>query len=243
MKKILLNIYFWPAFIAVTLTGLVVLPFVLFVNGAFFKRKIDVTLRRSIRLYGWLLVCVIPFFKPVKVNYSEKRLPTPAIFVANHSSAIDPYLFGAIATENSFVTSWPFKIPIYRFFMQLAGYANTHEGWEEVRKKCRELIAAGCSVTIWPEGHRSRDGSIGRFKKGAFNLAVELGVPVIPVCIVGSAKVLAPGQKLLSPGKVELHVMRPIYPRLSGDVYTDSMQLKKEVRAVIEDNLPRVSDL
>ncbi len=237
MKKLLLNIYYWPAFIAVTLVGLGVLPFILFVNVAFLHRKIDAALRLSIRFYGWILVCLIPFFKPVKVYFKEKILPAPAIYVANHNSAIDPYLFGAIAIENSFVTSWPFKIPVYRFFMQLAGYANTDEGWEEVKRKCSRLLETGCSVTIWPEGHRSRDGSIGRFKKGAFNLAVELGVPIIPVCILGSGTVLPPGQSLLNPGTVKLHVMLPIYPGQSGDDYVDSMQLKKEVRAAIEGNL------
>lgn len=224
----------------ITLVGLAFLPCILFVKVIFLSQKIDSAIRRAIQLYGWFLVCLIPFFKPVRVFYKQKDLPQPAIFVANHTSAIDPYLFGAIAIENSFVTSWPFKIPVYRFFMQRAGYANTEEGWDEVRNKCRKLIKAGSSVTIWPEGHRSRDGSIGRFKGGAFNLAIELGVPIVPVCIVGSGRVLPPGQIMLSPGQVELHVLNPMFAEQSGDDYEDSRRLKKRVRFALEETLQKV---
>jgi len=237
---LLLNIYYWPAFVTITLVGLSFLPFILFVKVFFLSQKIDSAIRQAIQLYGWVLVCLIPFFKPVRVFYKQNDLPQPAIFVANHTSAIDPYLFGAIAIENSFVTSWPFKIPVYRFFMQKAGYANTEEGWEEVRKKCSKLIKAGSSVTIWPEGHRSRDGSINRFKSGAFNLAIELGVPIIPVCIVGSGRVLPPGQILLSPGQVDLHVLKPMFSEQLGDNYEASRRLKKRVRSTIEETLQKV---
>ena len=209
LKRIFLNIYFWPVFLLITLVGMAVLPFILLVNILFFSRTLASGLRRSIRFYGWVLVCLVPFGAPVRVEGDDKFL-SPVIFVANHNSAIDPYLFGAIITENAFVTSWPFKIPLYALLMNLAGYVNAGEGWDKVCTKCKKLLETGSSVTIWPEGHRSRDGRLGRFKNGAFALAIETGIPIVPVCILGSGTVLPPGKKFLIPGRVRLIVLDPV---------------------------------
>lgn len=220
--------------------GLAVLPVILLVNVIFLSRKVGSALRRAIRFYGWVLVRLVPFFGPVRVVSPVSqggKLPTPAIFVANHNSAIDPYLFGAIGTENSFVTSWPFKIPVYNIFMRLAGYANADKGWEEVREKGKALLESGSSLTIWPEGHRSRSGLLGRFKKGAFNLAVETGVPLIPVCILGSRTVLPPGKRLLGPGTVQLLVLDPIYPDSKKNSQEEASHLRSRVHEIIEKTL------
>ncbi len=135
------------------------------------------------------------------------------------------------------MTSWPFKIPVYNFFMRLAGYANAANGWEEVCRKGKQLLAGGSSVTIWPEGSRSRNGSLGRFKNGAFSLAVEAKVPIVPVCILGSAKVLSPGERFLNPARVKLKVLAPEYPdaTLSGD--EQKRELRHRVHRIIQNNL------
>ena len=238
MLKVFLNIYCLLFFFLFTLFGLVLLPFILFVNVLFFSRGIGSTLRRAIRLYGRVLVCEGLFFAPVKVEYRTKKLTPSSIYVANHTSAIDPYLFGAVAAdENSFVTSWPFKIPLYGRFMRLAGYANADDGWDSVREKCTDLLNNGCSVTIWPEGHRSRDGRLGRFRKGAFVLAVETGRPVVPVCIFGAAKVLPPGRRFLNPGRIKLIVLAPVYPSTEGEQYERVKALNEKVRQEIEKTL------
>lgn len=238
MKKLFFNIYFWLLFFLVTCVGLLVLPLILAVNIFLLGRPLASGLRRAIRFYGFVLVRLISFPDPVRVEFYGDHLPSPAIFVANHNSAIDPYLFGLIVTENGFVTSWPFKIPVYNVFMRLAGYVNAEAGWEEVRKNCRQLLEAGSSVTIWPEGHRSRDGRLGRFKNGAFALAVETGFPVVPVCILGSDRVLPPGTRMLSPEKVRLVVLEPVYPENCDFKAEEKIQrLRSKVYAKIKETL------
>lgn len=237
MKKLLFNLYYWAAFTLVTLVGLLLLPGILLVNVLFLGRSLDSAMRRSIRFYGWVLVCVVPFRAPVVIENKGEQFHFPAIIVANHNSAIDPYLFGALPIENCFLTSWPFKIPVYGRFMRLAGYINSQKGWDEVSEKGAELLGAGSSLTIWPEGHRSRDGRLGRFKKGAFALAVETGYPVVPVSILGSGGVLSPGKRFLSPGKVTLILHSPVYPDTHGDKRQSIIALRDNVRQIIEKTL------
>lgn len=220
-----------------TLTGLLLLPGILLVQIFFLGRPVDSALRRAIRFYGWVLVCVIPFMALVTVKNMKEKSHFPAILVANHNSAIDPYLFGALPIENCFVTSWPFAIPIYGSLMKFAGYINAEDGWNVIKKKGAALLNSGASLTIWPEGHRSRDGRLGRFKKGAFALAVETGYPVVPICILGSGKVLFPGKYFFSPGQVKLIIHGPVYPDAHDDEQQSITALRDNVRRIIEKTL------
>lgn len=233
----LLNLYYWPVFILFTLVSLLVLPLILVVFHLLLRQSLGSVIRRSIVIYGWVLVKLVPFFGPVSVIGEYKKLPQPVVFVANHNSAIDPYLFGAIVLENSFVTSWPFSIPVYNVIMKMAGYVDSTRGWEEIKEQCLNLLHSGSSVTIWPEGHRSRGGELGRFKNGAFQLAVESERPVVPVLILGSAKVLPPGSCWLRPGRVRLQLLEPVYPEQTVDKNYAVLSLKKRVKECIEEGL------
>ncbi len=232
--KLLFNVYLWVAFTVLTILGLTLLPFILLVNVVFYSRTLATGIRLSIRFYGWVLVSLVPFLEPVTVEWETEELPSTSILVANHNSAIDPYLFGALALHNSFITTWPFKIPIYGGLMRLAGYVDAGEGWKKVHKKCDDLLSAGCCVTLWPEGHRSRDGKLGRFKNGAFVLAAETGYPVVPVCILGSARVLPPGKMVLTPGKIRLVVLDPIYPGTGTSKEEIVRQMRTRTQKTIE---------
>ncbi|MEN8140734.1 MAG: lysophospholipid acyltransferase family protein [Thermodesulfobacteriota bacterium] len=237
MRKLFFNLYFWLAFSVVTLAGVTLIPVIVLVTAFIPGRSSGSATRRAIRLYGWVLVCIVPFGALVRVEKKGRKLHCPAIFVANHNSAIDPYLFGALPIENCFITSWPFKIPIYGPLMRLAGYINAEEGWTMLREKGEKRLAGGTSLTIWPEGHRSRNGRLGRFKKGAFALAVQTGYPVVPVSILGSGTVLSPGERLLNPGRVKLIIHEPVYPASHGDEQQRVSALRNEVRQIIEKSL------
>ena len=237
MRKALLNIYFACALVSLTLLGLTILPVILSCNRIIQGRTLGSAMRRAIRFYGWVLVHLVPFFGPTKVEYAGGVPRKPSVIVANHNSAIDPYLFGMIPIENSFVTSWPFKIPIYNVFMHMAGYANAAKGWEEVCRKGKQLLNEGSSVTIWPEGHRSRNGALGRFKNGAFSLAVEAGVPVVPVCILGSASILHPGETFLTPGRAKLLVLAAEYPDPTLEGEEQKREYRHRVHRIIQETL------
>ena len=237
MKQLILTIYFWLMFIIVTILGLILFPLFLLVYIGFLGRTVDYTIRWGICLYGWTLVKIVPFLAPVKVESRIGELPLPVIFVPNHNSAIEPYLFGALLKDVCFVTTWSFKIPIYNFFMRLARYVNANEGWEKVYQKGAAMLQSGTSLIIWPEGHRSRDGRLGRFKNGAFALAVKTGYPLLPVCILGSGKFLPPGKRLVSPSVVKIILLDPIYPDMHNDQQQEIIKLRNTVREVIKKTL------
>lgn len=240
MRKLLLNIYIWPAFFLVTLFGLLVLPLPLFIYTVFFPKSLASALRRAIGLYGWILVRMVPFMAPVQVESGLDGIPSPCIIVTNHNSAIDPYLFGALPIEICFVTSWPFKIPIYGPLMRVAGYINIADGWEKIRHLGAERLHSGATITIWPEGHRSRDGRLGRFHKGAFQLAFETGYPIVPVSIIGSDQVLAPGKRFLSPGQIRIILHAPIHPgKTNLPAIEQICALRDQARDVIKKSLDR----
>jgi 1-acyl-sn-glycerol-3-phosphate acyltransferase len=234
MKKIILTAYFWLMFTIVTLVSFIILPFFLLVDIVLFRRSIDFAIRWAICIYGWVLVKIVPFLAPVEVESKTEKLPLKAIMVPNHSSAIDPYLFGALLTDVCFVTTWPFKIPIYNFFMRLAKYIDANEGWEKVCQKGAAMLQSGASLVIWPEGHRSRDGRLGRFKNGAFALAVKTGCPLLPICILGSWNFLPPGKRVISPSRIKLVILDPIYPDMYNDQRQEIIRLRKAVQQVIQ---------
>lgn len=240
MKQLLVNIYLWIGFIIVTILFFALLPGYLLLYIVFLRRPIDFIIRRAISLYGWILVKIIPFLAPVQVESRTKKVPIPAIFVANHNSAIDPYFFGALLIDASFITTWPFKIPVYGLCMRLARYIDANEGWEKVSQKSVELLHSGTSIIIWPEGHRSRDGRLGRFKNGAFALAAQTGFPIQPICILGSEKLLPPGKRLISPSRVKLILLEPIYPgnnKYQNNQQEEIIKLRNQAYQAIKETL------
>jgi len=210
MKKLLLNLWFWPVFIAVTAIGLLLVPILCAGNAVTFRYPVARGVRIGVRLYGRVLIRSLQWAIPVTLIDRSGGVSPPVVFVANHCSSADPYLFGMLPLEMAFVTSWPFRIPVYKWIMGLAGYLDTADRWQRLAEKGAALLAAGCSLIVWPEGHRSRDGRLRRFRNGAFRLAVQAGCPVVPVCICGTDRFLPPGHRTLSPAAVRMTVLPPI---------------------------------
>jgi len=240
MKRLLFNLWCWPLFGVVTFIAVLLAPLLLAGNALLFRYPVDRGVRIGIRLYGRVLIHLVQWLMPVTVDDRSGGVPRPAIFVANHYSSIDPYLFGLLPYEMAFVTSWPFRIPIYRWFMALAGYINRGDGWEAMERDGKALLASGCSLIVWPEGHRSRDGQLQRFRNGAFRLAVRSGMPIVPVCIVGSDRLLPPGRRFLTPCTINMTLLPPIILPTEGEgEMALARRLREAARGAIRSELVR----
>ena len=156
----------------------------------------------------------------------------PAIYASNHESALDVWvLFCAIRRNLRFVAKQElFRIPIFGWYLALARFVAVdrrhHARAVAALKKAGEVVRGGVSLIVFPEGTRSADGRVHAFKKGPFVLAVEAGVPVVPVAIVGTSAVTPKRRIEVHPGPVRVAVGAPVDPR----AFPDKTGLLCEVR-------------
>jgi 1-acyl-sn-glycerol-3-phosphate acyltransferase len=158
------------------------------------------------------------------------------VFVANHQSIYDiPILFWSLPYQLRIIAKQSLgSFPFLGWHLRRTGHMLVDRrrpdrskifGWAS------RLTANGLSLIVFPEGTRSVDGRVGTFKGGSFLLALEAGLPVVPLSVVGSRHVMLKGRLATYPGHVTLVVHEPIDTRpLAG---TDPKAFGERVRAVI----------
>jgi 1-acyl-sn-glycerol-3-phosphate acyltransferase len=162
------------------------------------------------------------------------------IFMTNHVSNLDPPIqIPLIPGRTSvMVKKELFKTPILGYAMRIASLVpvdrgNRDAGIDAVRA-AKAVIEQGISMTIYVEGKRSFDGKLLPFKKGPFYLAMECGVPVIPMTIVGTHYAMPKGRYSIKPGLVRAIFHTPVEPK----DFASREGLMEKIRAVIESGLP-----
>ncbi|MBU1163788.1 MAG: 1-acyl-sn-glycerol-3-phosphate acyltransferase [Proteobacteria bacterium] len=159
------------------------------------------------------------------------------IYMSNHQSNFDiPVVLACLPFQFRWVAKAElFKIPIFGYAMHRIGHINIDRSNRRAAfkslKKAAKNIREGVSVLIYPEGTRSKDGNIGSFKRGGFILAVESGVPIVPVIIHGTWPIMPKNKTTIRPGNVTIEIKEPIetknYTRKSKD------DLLEKVRNII----------
>lgn len=211
---LLMNLWCYGLLLLWTLFGILTFP-VAFGFGLLLLRWSPAKLARwFIWLYGrgWLLL-MSPFVcfgrEQMELIASDK----PCLFVVNHLSFFDTYCMALLPVHDiTFaVRSWPFRMFWYSGFMRLARYLDVEgSSWDETLRNTEQTFAAGGAVLFFPEGHRSRDGELQRFYSGGFKVAINAGVPLVPLCIDGTGQLLPPGRKLFRPCRIRLRALEPI---------------------------------
>lgn len=164
----------------------------------------------------------------------------PYIYMPNHQSNFDiPVLLGHLAVQFRWLAKVElFKIPIFGHAMRKAGYINIDRNNRKSAIKslqvAAEKIKNGVSVLIFPEGTRTQDGKIRRFKKGGFVMAIDSGVPIVPVVISGAHAIMRKGKFRVNPGQIRMLIHEPI----DTSTYTRETKeaLMERVRRVMCDN-------
>ncbi|MBI4354044.1 MAG: 1-acyl-sn-glycerol-3-phosphate acyltransferase [Candidatus Omnitrophica bacterium] len=163
------------------------------------------------------------------------------LLVANHQSAFDIMALYFLRRQFKWVAKEElFRIPFAGWSMALAGYIELGRGRNRsihtAYAKAKGWLDEGMSVFFFPEGTRSITGTLGAFKNGAFKLAIEAGVPVVPIVVDGTRELLPRHSLLLRPrGHIHITVHPPIDP--SAQRLTDPHRLRDEVRGLIEHTL------
>ena len=139
------------------------------------------------------------------------------VFVANHQSYFDiPALYAGLGSSISFIAKKElFRIPFFGWGMWAAGCIqidrkNARKARKSIAKGAAQLKKNHTSLVVFPEGTRSSSGKVGEFKRGSFTLAIEAGVPLVPVAICGTRNIQKKSSLLISPAAVRLVIGAPI---------------------------------
>ena len=165
-------------------------------------------------------------------------LPPPGTYVyaANHQSIYDiPILFRAIPRQLRIIAKSSLgRIPFLGWHLHLAGHllVNREKPGAGVLKRMRALVAGNASLIVFPEGTRSTDGSVGRFKGGVFLMAIEHQLPIVPVSVLGSRHIMFRGQITVNPGRVVVTIHEPVPTK--GLTREDARALGARVQAIVE---------
>lgn len=160
------------------------------------------------------------------------------VVVANHLSVLDIMVcFLAVPLPIRFLAKKElFSVPILAPAMRAIGIVEVDREarsaiHEQVNRQARELVATGRSLIIYPEGTRSRDGTLRSFKKGAFTMAMAGSIPLLPVTIVGTYEAWPAGKPWVFGGEVKA-VIHPVI-ETAGLERGETTRLASEAREVI----------
>lgn len=156
----------------------------------------------------------------------------PCVVVANHASLADPFLLSHLPFDQRFVAKEElFRIPLVGWLLRLAGDIPIRRGDRTsalaMERACVATLALGLSVTIFPEGTRSKDGVMGAFRNGAFRIATAAGARILPVALHGTAACIVDGRPKRARARAE------ILPPIETDGCTVD-ELRDHTRGVLE---------
>ena len=164
------------------------------------------------------------------------------VFVANHQGAYDIFaIYGYLGHNFKWMMKKSLeKLPLVGFSCKVSGHIfvdnSSPSAIRETMHTAEKRLAGGMSVVVFPEGARTIDGRLHRFKRGAYTLATEFGLPVVPVTIDGAYDILPRTSVIPRWGTIKLTIHRPILAPEGGR--HDLMNLIEESRAAIASALP-----
>ncbi|HEX4803610.1 MAG TPA: lysophospholipid acyltransferase family protein [Myxococcaceae bacterium] len=235
--KLLVNVLFWSIF-AVTAPLGVVIGFLLAATTAPFdadRRLIHSFICRFVFSY----LRLNPLWQ-VRVEGRERISDRPSVLVANHQSMADIVACMGLFRQYKFVSKVSlFSLPLVGWMMRLAKYVRLERGsvrsTQQMLDQCRFWLRRGISVLFFPEGTYGTGGELLPFKRGAFLLAIQERVPLIPVLIEGTPSLVFEDGPWFNPRcAIRVSVLPPIEPGQLGD---SEGELAQRVRVLFEQGL------
>ncbi|WP_313381820.1 lysophospholipid acyltransferase family protein [Proteiniphilum saccharofermentans] len=213
VKKILVFLYQWLIFVPIFIVLTLITALTVMVMAPVFGNKFwgYYPPKWWSRLTCWLALCRVKTRGHENLDSAQSY-----IFVPNHQSAFDIFLVYGFLNQN---IKWMQKeslrkIPFVGFASEKAGHVFVDNTNPKARaaslEKAKEQIVDGVSMVIFPEGARTRSGKLGRFKRGAYYVAHDMKLPVVPLTINGAYDVLHRDGFRLKPGKMELVIHQPV---------------------------------
>ena len=178
------------------------------------------------RVASWA-IHIVPGCRYTIKNPHGEDFSKPAIYICNHQSHLDVLALIALHPKLIFMTNdWVWKSPFYGAVIRKAGYFPASWGFSVNSEHVKKMAAEGYSVAIFPEGTRTNDGRIGRFHRGAFLAARELGMDLLPILIRGFHEALPKHDFLLRPHPLTLEIGERVQVPQEADIAEFTRQMR-----------------
>ena len=189
---------------------------------------------RCARAWAWLVLKTTG----VRVNVrGAERLDRSRsyVFASNHQSIYDiPIAFASLPVQLRIIAKDSLgRFPFLGWHLRRTGHllVDRRNPGPGILKKMARLVSGARSLIVFPEGTRSEDGAVGRFKGGSFLLAIDAGLPVVPVSIAGSRFVMLKGRLMTCPGDVTLTIHEPL--STTGITREHARELAERVKEIV----------
>ncbi len=242
MLNRLISVWIWVTTALVTLVFLPILAVVFAFTAPFDPGRYKVG--RWFRRTAVSAVKLNPLwdFRTSGVRIDDPRHPYVA--VSNHESMADIFLISHLPWEMKWLSKEAiFRIPVMGWMMRMAGDVpirrTDRSSRFEAIEQCRDRLNRRVSVMIFPEGTRSKTGELLPFKDGAFRLAVEEQLPILPLAVAGTRKAIRKGSLIIGRSRAEVRVLEPI--PTEGLTLADVPALRDRVRAIIQEERDRLA--
>jgi 1-acyl-sn-glycerol-3-phosphate acyltransferase len=190
------------------------------------------------RAWSWLILKTTG----VRVTLEGLDRITPGttyVFVSNHQSIYDtPVLFASLPYQLRIIAKESLaRFPVLGWHLRRGGHLfvdRRHPDRGGILRRWRALVTEGLSLLIYAEGTRSPDGRVARFKAGSFLLAIQAGLPIVPLAVIGTRQVMPKGRLRTEPANVTLVVHDPIQPpAIEAPTVRDAKALADRVHAIV----------
>lgn len=229
LKSIFAFSYFIFGSLLISLIGIIfkVIPF----NSA--KKKL--LYHNILKRFAFSMIYIMTNVKKKIINNYNEDFSKPAVIIANHTSFLDILLLIMLHPKLILLTNkWVWNSPVFGIAVRMAEYYPVQEGADNTIPQLSGKVAEGYSIVVFPEGTRSVDGTIGRFHKGAFYLAENLNLDILPIVIHGAAHTMTKGFFYLKNGQLTLNILKRIKPDDTSFGVTYQERSKKIRRYFIE---------
>lgn len=175
----------------------------------------------------------------VETRHADHLPDAPCVVVANHASYLDGVvLFAALPPRFGFVIKREMdRVPLAGLLLRRIGsHFVDRGGAAQGKRDARALLLearSGGAMAMFPEGTFRHEPGLARFRSGAFVLAANGGMPIVPIAIRGTRRALPPGRPLPVPGRIEVEMAPALPPPLAGDVDSINAALRAARQAIL----------
>jgi 1-acyl-sn-glycerol-3-phosphate acyltransferase len=165
------------------------------------------------------------------------------VFISNHQSIYDiPVIFASLPFQLRITAKESLgRFPFLGWHLSRAGHLlvdRRNPDRSAILGRWRRLVSDHISLIVFPEGTRSADGHVGRFKAGSFLLALEAGLTIVPLSVSGSIGVMRKGRLTTSPGHVTIRIHEPVRaPKIESPSIADARDLATRIESIVREGV------